>query len=357
MVRKVLVLAIGLVMGFMQAAGPEAAALFKEAAALRAKGDLPGALARFRRAAKLDPALPRVHREIGLILLEQRDFSGAAGEFRSELQSDAADFQSRYNLALALANAGQLPESRKQIRLLLRQKPRWAPAYYGLGHIEALAGNREQAVQALRTALVLEPGSYRASFELGKLLADGGDREGAIEAFQNAVRVQPESAAARYRLGLLLQQTSRRESASHEFAAARELRDKRANGEQAAVAYRNGIQRLEFGDYAGAVAELERAGNLRPDFVEIRSALAQVHEQWGAGLESRGDSGSALAHYRSAVALEASPESLNHIGVLEARIGQLDAAIESFRAALRLDAEFTNADQNLRQALSLKAGQ
>src|SRR5690242_995343 len=105
-VWRVLALAYVLVPGLTQATSPEAAALFQHGIALREQGDLPGALDYFRRAAKLDTSLPHVHREIGLILIEQRDFSGAVVEFRTVVEADPGDFQSRYNLALGLANAG-----------------------------------------------------------------------------------------------------------------------------------------------------------------------------------------------------------------------------------------------------------
>jgi tetratricopeptide (TPR) repeat protein len=348
-------LACALASGLTQATSPEAAALFQQGSALREKGDLPGALDRFRRAARLDPALPHVHREIGLILVEQRDFSGAAAEFRKVVETDPGDFQSGYNLALALANGGRVPEGREEIRRLLRSKPRWAMGFYGLGHIEVLAGNVESAVQAFRTALSLDPDSHRTWFELGKLLADQDDREGAIQAFQSAVRLQPDSAPARHRLAVLLQKTGQSGPAAEAFAAARALREKRLQGEQAAAAYRNGIERLENSDYPAAAAELERAAGLRPDFPETRAMLAHVHEQWGAELESGGDVKAALSHYHSAVTWMASAETLNHLGVLLARAGQLDAAIDRFREALKLDSGFRNAEQNLRQALALKA--
>src|SRR5262249_13042619 len=115
------------------------------------------------------------------------------------------------------------------------------------------------------------------------------------------------------------------------------------------------IERLGNGDYPAALAELERAAGLRPDFPETRAMLAQVHEEWGADLESGGDAKAALSHYQSAVTWLPSAETLNHLGVLLARTGQLDAAIDRFRGALKLDSSFRNAEQNLRQALALKA--
>jgi lipoprotein NlpI len=61
-----------------------------------------------------------------------------------------------------------------------------------------------------------------------------------------------------------------------------------------------------------------------------------------------------MNHYRAALAAEPSAATHNHLGVLLARSGDLDAAVESFRAAVSLDPEFTNAKTNLQQALALR---
>ena len=52
--------------------------------------------------------------------------------------------------------------------------------------------------------------------------------------------------------------------------------------------------------------------------------------------------------------MEPAAETYNHIGVLLAKTGQLDPAIENFRAALAIDPEFRNARVNLEQAQRLK---
>ncbi len=342
-------------MGLALPGANDAAALFRQGVELRGRGDLPGALERFRRAASINPAIPNIYREIGLILIELRDFSAAADALRRAVRENASDFDSRYNLALSLANGGRLEEAVREARKLANDKPRWATAFYGLGHIYAMRGDREAAAQALRTAATLDSSLFRAWFELGKVLAEAGDREGAIEAFRNATRADPRSSAARYRLGVLLREAGEQSAASAELSRARELRDKRAKGEQAASAYREGAERLDHGDFAGAVEALRRAANLRPDFGELRTALADAEEQWGWKLEQSGDLSSALSHYQAAVALAPSARLHNHVGVLLAQTTQLDAAIESFRAALALEPGFANAEKNLRQALELQS--
>src|SRR5205085_398487 len=194
----------------------------------------------------------------------------------------------------------------------------------------------------------------RAWFELGKLLEEDGDRDGAVSAYKGAIGAAPGSPSARYRLAALLGRSGNRDAAAAQFAAARDIQERRARGEQAAAAYREGIEQLNRQEYESAVASLSQATGLRPDFPEIRSALADAHEQWGIRLEKSGDAAGAIEQYRAAIKIEPSAETQNHLGVLLAKSGQIDAAIESFRAALVLNPGFQNAKKNLQQAMEIK---
>ena len=338
---------------FSQPQSPDAALLMKHAMEVRASGDLPGALKELRRAATLKPSLPGVHREIGLILIEQREFASAGGELREAVRDDPHDYSSRYDLALCLANASEIPEALVEARQLVRLNSRGSTGFYALGHIKALAGDKEGAIQSFRVATDLDDKAYRAWFELGKLLEESGDKDAAIHAFEQAIRAQPNLAAARYRLAVLLKRDGRSESASAEFAAARDIQQRRARGEQAARAYRNGVEFLEKDNYTAAIAELKRALDLRPDFDETRAAIAETEQRWGASLERTGQEAVALDHYRHAVEMAPSAETQNHIGVLLAKRGELEEAIRCFRAALALDPDFPNAKKNLNLALDV----
>ena len=328
---------------------------FREGLRLRDEGKKIQALQEFRRAAKLDPQLPGVDREIGLILLDRRDFPGAGAAFRTAARRDPADFESRYNLALSLANAGKKQEGVQEIKALLRDKPGWGQAYFGLGHIYALQGRAAEAEQELRTALRLDSTLFRAYFELGKILEQKGDREGAIQAFSAGARLSPDSAAARFRLATLLRQAGRAKEAEAEFSAVRELRDTRFRGEQSALAYQQGMAHLESGEVLTAIRELKRAFELRPDFPEIRDALADAHERQAVAFEEKGEIPAAIEQFRLALALSPSAGTENHVGVLLARTGRVEEAIESFRRALKLQPGHANAEVNLSRALELKS--
>ncbi len=321
---------------------------------LRHAGRPVEALREFRRAARLNPKLPFVHREIGLILLDRRDFEGAAKALRVAVQQDAADLESRYNLALSLANAGLTHEGMLELHSVLQRRPDWAQAWFGVGHVAVMQARIEEAERAFRRAVELDPKLFRAHFELGKILEEKGDVGGAIGAFSAGLQADPDSAAARYRLAKLLRSAGREEDAAREFLKTRELRDQRGRGEQAAAAYKRGVELLERGDDAGAIEELKRALELRPEFPEVSALLADAYQRHGDALERSAKLASAAAEYELALELAPQPELANHIGVLLAKLARTDEAVAAFRRALALRPGYPAAATNLRHALEVK---
>jgi tetratricopeptide (TPR) repeat protein len=95
-----------------------------------------------------------------------------------------------------------------------------------------------------------------------------------------------------------------------------------------------------------AVAHVERALVLKPDYAEARNNL-------GLALASRGRLDEALAQYRRALELEpAYAEAHNNLGFLLARRGQVDEAIAHYRRALEIDPGLARAHYNLAEALT-----
>jgi len=320
---------------------------FTRALELRHAGNTLEALRELQLAVKADAGLAEAHREIGLILLERRDFAEASAAFRRAVERNPEDFQTRYNLALSLANAGRPDSGLQELEAILKARPDWGLAWFGVGHVHARAGHMGDAEAAYRKALALDATLVRAHFELGKLLEEKGNRSGAIEALTAGVKLAPDSTAARFRLATLLRQAGRREESQREFEAVRQLRDRRQRGEQAALAYQQGMRYLESGDAAAAVRELRRAVANRPDFPESRAALAEAYER-------NGDIAAAIAEFRKALELAPSARTANHVGVLLAKMGRMQEAVAAFRRALEIEPGHANAARNLDQALALQ---
>ncbi len=102
----------------------------------------PDAEASLKRALAVDPAHPRSHTNLGLVLARRGEGPAALAEF-ARAGCDPAD--ARSNLALVMALEGRLEESRKEYALALSTKPASSRAKEGLratglvlvGHPEA----------------------------------------------------------------------------------------------------------------------------------------------------------------------------------------------------------------------------
>ncbi|MBM3737596.1 MAG: tetratricopeptide repeat protein [Acidobacteria bacterium] len=336
----------------LHAAGSEEAYI-RRGMELRDAGSGAAAIDQFRRAIGINPKLPAIHREIGLLLLDQRDFSGAAAAFRNAWSLAPEDLDSRYNHALAVANSGDPAESLRLLGLLAAQKPAFALGYFGLGHVHAMEGRFGPAEENFREALRLDPSLFRAWFELGRLLERKGDATGAVGAYRTAVSRKPDFGAARYRLAILLKASGDLSGAASELDRVKQLAERRAGGERAGKSYLAGLALFDGGRFGDAVRELEEARSARPDFEEIGPALAAAYVAWAVEAERAGDVAEAVRRFTKAVAIEPDPETENHTGVLLAKAGRISEAASRFRSALAMRPDYESARRNLDRALLL----
>lgn len=320
---------------------------------LAAKGDGAAAVEQLRRAAELNPKLPRVHREIGVLLLERRDFAGAAVAFEQASLLDPSDIDSRYNHAMAVANGGERQRAVALLEKLVAERPAFALAHFGLGHVLADLGDNVRAEANLRMAVRAGPAIPRAWFELARLLERKGDGPGAARSYREAIARKPDFAAARYRLATLLKASGDEAGARAEIDQVKKLTALRAGGERAGKAYLAALALLDQGRAGDAVSELEQARAARPDFEEIGGALAVAYVEWAVEAERAGEVTSAVERFSKALAIEPNAETENHVGVLLARVGRMEEAIARFRSALALRPGYDSARRNLDRALSM----
>jgi tetratricopeptide (TPR) repeat protein len=106
------------------------------------------------------------------------------------------------------------------------------------------------------------------------------------------------------------------------------------------AANRCGISRYQAGDFAGAIAEYDRALRSRPD-------LAEAYNNRGAARFALGDFAGALADYSAALLFCAAyPEALNNRGAVRHVIGDFAGAVADYDAAIRLNPGYTEAYDN-----------
>jgi tetratricopeptide (TPR) repeat protein len=216
--------------------------------ALRARGDLAGAVAHYRAALALDPGYAAAHNNLGNALLDQGDRAGAVTEYRQAIALGPKFAQAHANLGNALRAAGDLPGATACYRRAVELDPKSAAYHTKLGAALLAQGDQAGAVAASRKAIELGP-SFAPAHNLGVALTRQRDWAGAAACFRKALELDPKYALAHYNLGKAL---------------------------------------LGLGDRAGAVAAFRQAVALDPKH-------AEAHCELGLALQAQGELAGALA--------------------------------------------------------------
>lgn len=238
-------------------------------------------------------------------------------------------------------------------------------------------GQRNQAIALLREIITADPRNGDARLLLGSVLMEEGQRADSIAQLSEGVRLRPKSAEAHNALGEAYQAFGETKAAQPEFERAIQLdsRHAQAHANLAAVLLQRGeaqgaVPHLDlairlFGqkpdaayshylrakiysaqrDSAKAIAELEKAVALRPDFAEAWSDLGDARK----GLfEDQG----ALTAFRRAV--ELNPDDAvarTRLGSKLLDDGQAHEAVLQLQQAVRLDPKNQSALNSLQLAL------
>jgi tetratricopeptide (TPR) repeat protein len=123
----------------------------------------------------------------GVLAAQSGDLQGAIPHFRRVVAAAPQDLQMRTNLAMALAETGQVDELAE------------VAEGHGDAHLARLAGWAHQqagrlarAASAYEAAIALRPDDFEAWNNLGNVRAGLGDATGALDAFQQAILLRPD---------------------------------------------------------------------------------------------------------------------------------------------------------------------
>ncbi len=138
--------------------------------ALRARGDLEGAVACFREAIRLRPNLAEAFNNIGNILHQQGRLQEAELHLRRALRLKPDSAEIAFNLGMLLAKLERTEESIDCHQKAVRLKPDYAEAHANLGDGLMGRGQIDEAVAAYRMALRLKPDSVTSHSNLIRML-------------------------------------------------------------------------------------------------------------------------------------------------------------------------------------------
>ncbi len=154
---------------------------------LQQHGDEAAAIANYRQAIQLDPKLPGLYYEYGVLLYNSND---------EKLQAEA---QSQFQAAVEV-------------------NPRDEKSQLMLGEVAARRGDMKAAAAADARAVELQPDDADACTEYAKILMNLNDKAQARKLLEHAIELDPSNYTAHYRLSTLDRQQGRPEDAKRQLA-------------------------------------------------------------------------------------------------------------------------------------------
>jgi tetratricopeptide (TPR) repeat protein len=304
--------------------------------ALKAQGDLKGAIACYQRALELDPRDAKAHVGLGTVLADQGDLSGAIASFKRALALDPKDALAHFNLGNMLKAQGDVKGAIACFTRALDLNSKDAPTHNNLGLALQAQGDLKGAIACYRNALKLDPKLVQAQGNLGTALQAQGNLKEAIDCYHKVLMLDPKHSSAHFNLGLALQAQGDLKGAITSYKKALDLRPKDAQ------AHNNLGNALHLqGDVKGAIACYHKALKLDPKYV-------LAHNNLGMALQDQGDVKGAIACYTKALELDPKyAHAYYNLGNALRAQKDVQGAIVCFKKAVTFDPKYAHAYYNL----------
>jgi tetratricopeptide (TPR) repeat protein len=223
--------------------------------------------------------------ELGNAYFDKAEWKKAGEAYSRALSYDPKLVGSSFNLARALAEAGDYPAALRVLDELAKADPGNARIIATRAYVQYKLGDAQAALKSYQALLDLDPYSADAIYNISLLRQAAGDRERAAEDLARLVAVKSDDAAAWILLAGIQADLGRRDEAIASYEAAKKL------GKADAVALeRLGLLYAEARRYAEAMealaastqADAKRAGA----WFSLARLRLTVAEDGTAGLEA-----------------------------------------------------------------------
>jgi cytochrome c-type biogenesis protein CcmH/NrfG len=141
---------------------------------------------------------------IGVALLEQYEYDGAAKSFREALQLAPDLAAAHLNLAIALLYGAHLPEAATEAKIAVERLPDSPTASFVAGLIAKGENNLDEAMAAFQRVLQLDPSDAGTKIHLGQIYLQQRRYDEALKLFQEALQAEPYNVTAAYSAALAL---------------------------------------------------------------------------------------------------------------------------------------------------------
>jgi protein O-mannosyl-transferase len=173
------------------------------AGALGQQGDLVGARDHIEKSLRIRSNY-KARYDLGVMMLQQRDFANAQEQFNLALQTNQQDPMIWNVLGMAKANLGRIDEAISDYRRALTLNPNYAYAFANLGAALLAQGKYDEAIEMCETALRLRPDLAETHASLAAALWNRGRADESILHNRKALELNPALIDPRLNLGVTL---------------------------------------------------------------------------------------------------------------------------------------------------------
>jgi Flp pilus assembly protein TadD len=137
---------------------------------------------------------------IGLALMDRRDYAGALGHFQTACVMNPASDTGCLNMGVALLNMRQYENAQRVLVKSVERDPQSAHAWYNLALLARATGDLTAARDDFQKVAAVDPDDSGTQYFLGYLASQDQKYDQAVAAFKRAVELDPLNVSAEYGL-------------------------------------------------------------------------------------------------------------------------------------------------------------
>ncbi|MBC6480408.1 MAG: tetratricopeptide repeat protein [Hormoscilla sp. GM7CHS1pb] len=218
----------------------------------------------------------------------------------------------------------------------IKRKPKFEQAWYARGLALKEQEKYQAAMASFDEATEINPKFYEAWRERGDALNLLQRYREALASLDKAININPKDSGLYLLRGFMLQNLER-------YAEAVEANSKAIDIKPHPFAYNNmGVARYNLGDKEGAIADYNKAIEIKPDY-------ALAYNNRGNARYNLGDKEGAIADYNKAIEIEIKPDyalAYNNRGLARDDLGDKEGAITDYNKAIEIKPDYALAYNN-----------
>jgi tetratricopeptide (TPR) repeat protein len=302
------------------------------------------AIASFEEALQLDPHDWQTHYNLALALLSENHLHRAAGELTSAVRDKPDSYMAHNALGLVMGRLGQIDRAAEEFKEAHDLNPKDPYASLNLAEANLTQQRYTAAVYYLKQALALaapKSVAYRIEMDLGVAYSENGQYGDAAEVFKKMIVQYPHSAQLHFNLATSEAHHERYVEAAQEFKRALELDPA------------NDVTRLSLVKALLIINQVRQALPYALAYAQHKPGDAEGYVVLGEAYRNLAEFHKAVDALKKAVKLDPnSYDARYNLGFSLGRLGKTEEAIQQIQAAEKLKPNSAEADYELGMLLA-----